>query len=742
MVHQSSERLNPDLGGRYVIEREIGRGGMAVVYLADDVRHHRKVAIKLLHGDLLSTAGVARFLREIEIVGRLTHPNIVSLFDSGETAGLPYYVMPFIQGESLRDWLNREPQLPVPVALRVGGVVADALSYAHAHGVIHRDVKPENVLCQGEHVFVTDFGVARALTAAADSRITQAGSVVGSPAYMSPEQVAGEVDIDVRSDVYSLSCVVYEMLAGAPPFAGYTGQALIARRLTVSAPPIRTVRPQVSVAVELALARGLATAPQERWPTATAFAQALTHTTAAPMQEGRRSIGVLPFVNLSSQPDTEYFADGITEDVIAQLSRIRALKVISRTSVMRFKGTALSLREVASSLDVSAILEGSVRRAGDRVRIVAQLIDAASDEHLWAETYDRELTDIFAIQSDVAVHIANALQAELTPVEKARMRRQPTTSITAYQWYLRGRQQLILYTAEGIRRAIADFEQAIVHDSQYALAWASIALGFLELGEAGSLASQEAYQRAREAAARALELDDLLAEALTAQGHLKFVSDFDWAGAEQAFRSALELNPNSADTCDLLGRMLTAIGRHDEALVVQRRAQALDPLAHKSDVATTLLRARRYEEALSVASLAVDVDPENARAQATLGWAYVKLARNAEGLAALERAVELSNGSTLWLAQLGEAYGLAGQREKALEILGTLERVGREGYVSPYHFAYVLTGLGESDRALDWLERAFEERAGAIYGIKASFLFEPLRDHSRFRSLVRRMNLD
>ena len=738
MTFELIERLNAALDGRYRVEREIGAGGMAHVFLASDLRHQRPVALKVLRPELAEALGAERFLREIEIAAGLIHPNILALYDSGDAEGLLYYVMPYISGESLRERLNRERQLSLEDALRITREIADALTYAHGLGVVHRDIKPENVLCQSGHVFVTDFGIARAITAAG-GRLTQTGIVVGSPAYMSPEQSTGEREVDARSDVYSLGCVAYEMLAGEPPYTGATAYALIARRLLDPVPSLRTVREEIPLAVEQALQKALAKVPADRFSSTALFTRALTERPAA--RPPGPSIAVLPFVNLSADADNEYFADGVTEDVIAQLSKIGALKVISRTSVMRFKSREQNPKDIAARLGVATLLEGSVRRVGDRVRIVAQLIDAGTDQNLWAETYDRQLTDVFAIQSDVALHIARALKAQLTPSERARIQKEPTTNLVAYEQYLLGRQHLVKYTAEGIRQGIVYFEQAIAHDPGYALAYATIALGLVELGETGGLPPEEAYRRAREAGARSLELDPTLGEAYCVRAYLKFVSEFDWAGAEQDFRSAIDLNPNSADTLDVYGRMLTALGRHDEALDAQKRAGELDPLAHRTDVATTLLRAERYDDALQVAMRSVALDPSYDRGHSTLAWSWLLKGMHNEGLAELERAVALAPGSTTWLGQLGQAYALAGRVEQARAVLRQLEDLSGRTFVSPYHFAYVHTGLGEKDRAMDYLERAFEHRSGSIYGIKYSFLFTSLRSHPRFMALLRRMNL-
>jgi len=736
------ERLNAALAGRYAVERELGSGGMATVYLADDLKHRRKVAVKVLRPELASIIGPDRFLREIEIAAKLNHPHILALYDSGRAGEFLFYVMPYVKGQSLRHRLHREKPLPIEEAIAVTRDAALALDHAHAQGVIHRDVKPENILLYEGEAMVADFGIALAVSGTSGQRLTERGVWVGTPEYMSPEQALGDRALDARSDVYSLGCVLYELLAGEPPYTGPTAQAVMAKRLTDPVPGVRRLRAPVPAGVEQALRKALATEPVDRFATAAAFAEALTQSAA--VRRGPRSIAVLPFTNLSPDPENAYFADGITEDVIAQLSKIRALKVISSTSGVPLKKREQSLREIAARLEVSAVLEGSVRRAGDRVRIVAQLIDAETDRHLWAETYDRQLTDIFVIQSDVALRIAGALEAELTADERTQIRRGPTTDLQAYQLYLKGRHCFFRFTQEGIRKGIEYFQLAVVKDPSYALAHTGLGMAYAELGlghGAGALKPEEAYQRARKAATKALELDGGLGEAHGLLAFLKYACDFDWTGAELEFKRALELNPGSGDIYDLYGHMLSALERYDEAVEVLTRAQQLDPLAHRSDLATVLLRAGRYDEALRAAAPVIELDPHYPMGHATLGWAYLKKGMYQKGLAELEQAVALSPGNTLFLAQLGQACALAGQVERARDVLGQLEEQARRRYVSPYHLAYLYTGLGERELALDALERAYEQRAGGVYGIKGSFLFVPLRSHPRFTGLLRKMNL-
>jgi len=455
------------------------------------------------------------------------------------------------------------------------------------------------------------------------------------------------------------------------------------------------------------------------------------------------TIAVLPFVNLSTDAENEFFADGMTEDVIAHLAKIRSLKVISRTSVMAFKKSSRSRREIGEKLGAATLLEGSIRRAGNRVRIVAQLVNAATDEHIWADTYDRDLTDIFAIQSDVALNIANALRAELSQEERTRVGRRPTYNFEAYELYLRGRNSFYRFTEEGFRRSLADFHDAIARDPSFALAWASIALTHAEICIEGFIGSSpgEMIRAAKAAAVQALAIDKDLAEAHGVSGLIRFVFDFDWPGAESEFQKAIELSPGSAEVHDHYSWLCASLERYEDALREVRRARELDPILIQSDVATTLLRAGRINEALEEARRACRDEPGWPRCHSILGWSLIFHGDKAEGIASLEHAVALSPSTTLFLSQLGQACAVTGNVERAREILQQLRDRAEREVVSPYHFAYVHTGLGEADAAIKWLENAFERHSGAIHGIKGSFLFKNLRGHPRFESLLRRMNL-
>ena len=752
--------------GHYRILGKLGEGGMGVVYRAHDERLDRDVALKVLPPGALSDATArARLLQEARLASKLNHPHICTIYDVGEESpaadptGPPqavlFIAMELVDGHPLSERLEGGG-LPVDEVLRYGLQIADALAHAHERGVVHRDLKSANVVITPEgRAKVLDFGLARRLDEEDLDGVTRSlvslttpGTVVGTLPYMAPEQLRGQ-PADARSDVWALGVMLHEMVAGERPFQGRTSFELSSSILREAPRPLPV---RVPPALQAVVAKCLAREPRERYRTGGELRAALEAAHAAPGVSPidtptKRSVAVLPFVNLSADPENEFFADGITEDVIAQLSKMRAIKVISRTSSMQFKKREQAPREIAAKLGVATLVEGSVRKAGNRVRIVAELVDAATGEQIWAETYDRELTDIFAIQSHVALSVAEALKAKLSPTERVRIELPVApVNIEAYQLYLQGRQCLQRYTEAELQRALAFLNRAIVLEPAYSAAYAALAWVHIirAMGHgAGAARPRDSYALAREAVARALELDPLNGEAHASLAAVKFMADFDWAGAEESFRRALELKPGDSFLFDACGLMFSAQERFDEALAMQRHARELDPLSAvaTSDLTTTLIRAGRYDEAVAEARRLTEMDPAFALAHSTLGWAFVKKGECAEGLRELEQAASLSPGNTLFLAQLGEAYGLTGDMPRARDVLARLHAMAETRFVTPYHFAYIYTGLGELEKAIDLLEVAVEERAGGAYGIKGSFLFTPLRGHPRFTALLRKMNL-
>lgn len=771
--------------GPYEILAAIGAGGMGEVYRARDTRLGRDVAIKVCRGDLArDPERLRRFEQEARLVSTLNHPSIVTVYDVGDSGGAAYIAMELLDGRTLRELLA-EGALPTKKLLGIAAQLADGLAKAHDAGIVHRDLKPENVIVTTDgFAKILDFGLGKLVEpddpgheATGVSLVTEPGTMMGTSAYMSPEQALGR-PADFRSDQFAFGSLLYEMLTGKGAFARASVPETMTAVIREEPEPLERRAPRAPAPLRWIIERCLAKDAVERYASTRDLAHDLARLrdrlsevtdsapggAAAPRPTDRRrtattastavaatepgvatlpSVAVLPFVNMSTDPENEFFADGITEDVIAHLAKIRTLRVISRTSVMAFKGRQQSLREIGAALGVGMLVEGSVRRSHNRVRIVAQLVDPRADEPLWAESYDRELDDIFAIQTDVALQVAAALRAELTLEERARIGRRPTRDLAAYQLYLQGRHHLVRFTKEGVTQSLAFFEQAVARDPSFALAYAAMAHAHTQFGIEGisGVVPVEAFARAQRAVKSALALDDSLAEAHGIVGLLLFTRDFDWKGAEAEFRRALALSPGSADVCDHLGWLCSAQRRFDESLALVRRAHELDPVAHRSDVANELMRAGRTQEALAEAERALALDPKFSRSNAVFGWACLKLGRTVEGLAAIARAVEFSPGSTLFLAQLGQAYGMTGDEARSRAILAELEALAATEYVAAYHFAHVFTGLGEHDAAIDCLERAFEQRSGGIYGVKGSYLFASLHEHPRFRALLRRMNL-
>jgi eukaryotic-like serine/threonine-protein kinase len=745
MIAQNNiKELRDALADRYRIEGELGRGGMATVYLAEDLKHHRPVAVKVLHAEHSAALGKERFLREITTAANLTHPHIVPVFDSGEADGQLYFVMPLIEGETLRARIEREGPLPVEEAIRLVREVADGLEYAHGAGILHRDLKPENIMLTRGHALLADFGIAGSTNGTSEhARLTQTGTSLGTAAYMSPEQATGEREIGPPSDVYGLASVLYELLTGETPFTGPTFQAILVKRFTQEAPLCSSRRPDTPAACDSAIASALAREPADRFASVRAFAEAIaTAMTPAvahltpPATE--RSIVVLPFANLSPDPDNEYFSDGLTEEIITDLSAVRALNVISRTSAMQLKGTKKDVRTLGRELGVRYVLEGGVRKAGTKLRITAQLIDATTDHHLWTEKFSGTVDDIFEVQERVSRQIVNALNVTLTPDEDHRLADRPVRDARAYDLYLRARQTIRRYGPE-IDRGLAMVEEAIAIEGETPPLRGLRALACVYMARSGWKPELQPLDLAdRETQA----LLTIAPEAAYTQALAGFVAyqRGDLRAAVRALRLANEREPGDPDVLFFLGIALGAADQAEGQLALGEEWLATDPLASMAWVLAGAARwfVGRIEEAASFMERALELEPESVIIPWGLGYTYTMLGRideadvHAEWL--MTHAPQMPYAPHLKSLVLS----LQGRQGEARAILEALDAAVLDGHQS-WHIAESFAMAGAKEQALALLDQAIErgnylhqwfERRGPF--------FEPLRGDPEFARIVAR----
>ncbi|MCP3959054.1 MAG: protein kinase [bacterium] len=754
----------PDTLSHYQLIEKIGEGGMGVVWRAIDSRLGREVAIKMLSGELAGDAErVARFEREARAIAALNHPNIITIYSVDEAEGRPFFTMELIDGQPLSR-LIPGGGLPLDRLFQIAIPLADAVYAAHARGITHRDLKPGNIMVTGDgRVKVLDFGLARYLEehgAPGEEPPTEAlsseGSVLGTLAYMSPEQIRGQ-GVDGRTDVYSLSVVLYHMATGVSPYQSRNSADLIAQVLRDDPSPaselVRTLPRQLSRIIR----HGMQKDPRRRFQTVLDLRNELEDLRIELAGDGlaRRlepgggtfrarpsSVAVLPLDNLSGDPDQDYFADGMTDALIADLARIGALKVISRTSVMQYKGARKPLREIAMALGVGAVVEGSVLRSGQRVRITAELIDAATDRLLWAETYERDLGDVLDLQSEVASAIARKILVKLTPREKTQLKSAGPVNPEAHEATLRGRYFWYKRTPESVKKGLQYFERAIEADPAHARAWTGIADSYIvDGGRFLSVPPDVAYGRAREAALEAVKLNDGLAEAHTSLAAVLTDYDWDWQGADREYRRAIELNPNYVTAHSWYAEHLSRMGRHEEAIREAEIARELDPLSliTNSIVAWILFFARRYDRAIEEARKTLELDPDFVAAHRVLGWAHEETGEYEAAIEAHRRASALSQGSPAFKGPLGRAYAMAGRQDEARQVLDELAILGKRTPISSFDVCLIHLALGGRDRAMEWLNRAFEEHSDHLAYLNVNPRLDALRDDPRFQELVRRM---
>jgi TolB-like protein/Flp pilus assembly protein TadD/predicted Ser/Thr protein kinase len=785
----------------YRILHKVGGGGMGVVYEAEDLKLGRHVALKFLPDEVASDArALSRFQREAKAASSLNHPNICTIYEIDEVSGRAFIAMELLEGQTLRHLINGKP-LQIEIVLELGIQISDALDAAYKHGIVHRDIKPDNIfVIQRGQAKILDFGLAKLTnqvpasvslssmpTASIDDSLSLPGTVIGTLAYMSPEQLRGE-DLDSRTDLFSFGALLYEMVTGVRAFAGATPGAIT--EAILHGTPTASVRLNPSVPVELEgiISKALEKdrklryqsaadvhadlerlrergapprkpfgrdALAQHWPiTGIGTAIALFVILAAFNVGGWRdrllrggagigpiqSLAVLPLQNLSGDPAQDYFADAMTEQLTTDLAQISSRRVISRTSAMNYKGAKKPMPQIARELNVDGVVEGSVQRSGQQVRITAQLIYGPTDEHMWAKTYERSLQDVLALENELAPEISKEVGGTFNPQQQVRLASTKKVNPEAYELYLRGSSY---FDDFDLLKSVDYLNQAIKLDPNYAPSYAKMAEVYYFLAFFNLMAPNVAFPRMKDAALKALERDENLPDAHGALALVKLHYDWDFPGAEKEFKRALELNPNSADIRHDYSHYLIAMGRLEESATESDRALQLDPV--DTDLRACLCwhrySARQYGESVAQALKAIQAAPNDSWSHVILGWDYEQQGKFEEAISELQTGVKLFGDKEFALAALAHVYAVAGKKQQKEEVLAKLKAIEEHGYVSAFDMAVIYTGAGDKEIALQWLQKAFEERSSFLIYSRWEPRLDPLRNDPRFRDLLRRIGL-
>ena len=746
----------------YKILEKLGEGGMGVVYKAEDTKLDRLVALKFLPAHLIDDEqALSRLLKEAKAASKINHPNVCTIHTIEEYEDTQYIVMEYVDGETLREKIqeivkaegeHRGSPLRVDETVEYSEQICKALKAAHDKGITHRDIKSENIMINTDNmVKVMDFGLAKLKD---EARLSRTSSTAGTIAYMAPEQIKGD-DIDHRADIWALGVVLFEMLTGKFPFKGEYESAMPYSIVNTDPEPIKIFRSEVPEELELIIYKALEKSTDERYQSADdvlddvkKFSKELESKISkekAAAEKPKPSIAVLPFRNMSADPEQEYFCEGMTEEIINALTHIENLKVIARTSAFAFKDKHEDVREIGKKLDVENLLEGSIRKAGNQLRITAQLVKVSDGSHLWSEKYDREMKNIFNIQDEISLAIVDNLKVKLLGKEKAAIVKRYTEDLEAYNLYLKGNYYWQMFTMEGIDKAIECYEQALQKDKNYALAYTGLAMVYMISSYFGNVPPNEAYPKAKEYVKKAFEIDDTLAEAHASLGFINTSYDWNWKAAEREFKQALQLNPNSADIHLWYSMLLTVTERHEEAIFEAKRAQELDPLSSliNSMLGNSFFFGSQYDEAIEVLRMTIMMNPNYFHSNHILGLAYRGKSMFEEAIEELEKAVELSGENPNFIAELATAYYEFGEKEKTEKLFDSLLQRSRDEYVPPTCFYWIHRVRGDMDQAFEWLERACNEHDSWLPWFRV-YQIDKYRipDEPRFKALLKKAGLE